>query len=94
MVNELKTIKVTILGKNYTLSTDDNEQDVINAVELVDRKMKEITSAMQVSDPYTAAVLLALELAGEVKKQKQNLNLWQKKASDLGSLLTSKLANI
>ncbi|MBD3273310.1 cell division protein ZapA [Candidatus Dependentiae bacterium] len=92
MENEFRTIKVTILGKNYTLYTDDNEQDIINAVELVDKRMKEIVAAMQNKDGYTAAVLLALELAGELKKQEKNLGLWQKKASDLGSLLASKLS--
>ena len=91
MVDNLKTIKVTILGKNYTLSTDDNEQNVLAVVEHVDKRMKEITGAMQLKDGYTAAVLLALELAEEVKKQEKNLGLWQKKVADLSSLLVSKI---
>lgn len=92
MANQLRTIKVTILGKSYTLSTDDNEQDILTAVKLVDDRMREITNVMSTNDGHTAAVLLALELAGELKKQEKNLSLWQKKASDLGSLLSSKLA--
>ena len=92
MVEKLKTIKVTILGKNYILSTDDNEQTVLNAVELVDRRMKEISNAMKLSDGQTAAVLVALELADEIKKQQLSLTRWQKKASDLGSLISSKIS--
>ncbi len=91
MVNELKTIKVTILGKNYSLSTDDNEQDIAEAVGFVDKRMSEIVNAMPVKDGYMAAVLLALELVGEINKQKQHLSLLQKKSSDLSSLLVSKL---
>lgn len=92
MADQLKTIKVTILGKSYTLSTDDNEQDILAAVKLVDDRMRDITNMMATKDGYTAAVLIALELAGELKKQEKSLSLWQKKASDLGSLLASKLA--
>jgi cell division protein ZapA (FtsZ GTPase activity inhibitor) len=92
MVDQLKTIKVTILGKSYTLSTDDNEHDILAVVKLVDDRMRDITSVMATKDGQTAAVLLALELAGELKKQEKSLSLWQKKASDLGSLLASKLA--
>jgi len=92
MANQLKTIKVTILGKSYTLSTDDNEQDILAAVKLVDDRMREIINMMATSNGQTAAVLLALELAGELKKQEEILDLWQKEASALGLLLSSKLA--
>ena len=92
MVNELKTIKVTILGKNYNLSTDDNELDIAESVGIVDKRMSEIVNAMPVKDGYMAAVLLTLELVGEIKKQEQRLNSLQKKALDLSSLLASKLA--
>lgn len=92
MVNELKTIKVTILGKNYNLSTDDDELDIAESVGIIDKRMNEIVNAMPVKDGYMAAVLLSLELVGEIKKQEQCLSSLQKKALDLSSLLASKLA--
>lgn len=91
MISELKNIKVTILGKNYNLSTDDAEQDILKIARLVDTRAKEIAATLPSKDAYTAVVLLALELAGELKRQEMNLSLWQQKAADLGSLLASKI---
>ena len=92
MVKELKNIKVTIFGKSYTLATDDSERDVLNAVEFVDKKMKDLATAIGVNDGYSAAVMLALELASELNKSKASAELVQQKVSRLSSLVDSELS--
>ncbi|MBU4269876.1 cell division protein ZapA [Candidatus Dependentiae bacterium] len=92
MEKELKKIQAVIFGKNYTFATDDNESDVLFAVQYVDKKMKEIASAMNTNDGYVTAVMLALELAKELKQNNDSLGILQQKVLKLGNLLDSELA--
>jgi len=91
MEKELKKIQTVIFGKNYTFATDDKESDVLFAVKYVDEKMKEISIALKVNDGYTCAVMLALELAKELKQQSENTGELQQKVLKLGNLLDAEL---
>lgn len=92
MVKELKNIKVTIFGKSYVLATDDSEQSVLDTVEFVDKKMKDLAAAIGANDGYSAAVMLALELASELNKSKASAELVQRKVSSLSSLVDLELS--
>lgn len=91
MEKELKKIQTVIFGKNYNFTTDDKEADILFAVKYVDEKMKEISTALKVTDGYTCAVMLALELAKELKQQSENSVMLQQKVLKLGNLLDSEL---
>jgi len=89
-MEELKKIKVAIFGKNYVVSTDENEEDVLKAAEQVDLLLKKIATNVSVKDEAKATVLIALQLAIDLIKSKKTQNLWQIKTNALTELIDSK----
>ncbi len=90
-MEELKKLKIAILGKNYCITTDESESDVSHAVELVNLLMKAIASKTQIQDDSKIAVLAALQLANDLSKSQRLLDLWQTRAQDLDSMLTTQV---
>ena len=88
-MEELKKIKVVIFGKNYVVSTDENEEDVFKAAEQVDFLLKKFATGVSVKDEAKATVLIALQLAMDLVKNKKTQDLWQTKTNDLTVLLDS-----
>jgi cell division protein ZapA (FtsZ GTPase activity inhibitor) len=58
--------QITIAGRSYTLRADDGEELEAAALEL-DRRMAEVRSRTPAFDPYTVALLAALNLASELR---------------------------
>lgn len=71
-----KQIKISILGKNYTVVTDEQDVDVYAAAEMVDRIFREKGASVSlVSQQEKIAVIAALQIATElVKTQKKMAN--------------------
>ena len=90
-MEELKKLKVAIFGKSYSITTDENENDVFQAVELVNSLMKAIAGKTQLQDDSKIAVLAALQLANDLSKSRRLLDLWQTRAQDLDSLLAGQV---
>ncbi|MFC1894977.1 cell division protein ZapA [Candidatus Dependentiae bacterium] len=86
-MEELKKFNVTIFGKSYVISTNELGQRTIKAAELVDLLMKNVASKTLIKDNYKIAVLVALQLANELEKNKEELKNWQNKTEDLELLL-------
>jgi len=67
MMNEKKSYKVQIFKEYYVLSSDEPEDLVIKAAELVDAFMKEISyQCVNVTDLKKIAVLSALRIANQL----------------------------
>ena len=61
-----KTVDVSILGRNYRVTSADDERDaLLAAVAYVDKKMTEIKSASKVAGTERIAVMAALNIANE-----------------------------
>ncbi len=58
--------QITILGRNYTLRAD-NGDELEAAARDVDSRMKSLMSRSPGVDPYTVAMLTALNLASELR---------------------------
>jgi cell division protein ZapA len=86
-----KKLKIAIFGKDYCISTDENEQDVSAAVKVVDSLMKAISSKTHLQDVSKIAILAALQLANDLSKSQQLLDLWQTKTQKLDNLLTNEV---
>ena len=63
MINEKKSYKIQIFEESYVLSSDEPEEMVLKAAEMVDRSMKEISHHFSITDAKKVAVLSALRIA-------------------------------
>lgn len=86
-----KKIKIAVFGKDYCIATDENEQDVYQAVETVDALMKAISSKTHLQDDSKIAVLAALQLANDLSKSQRLLDLWQTRTQKLDNLLANEV---
>lgn len=94
-VSELKKYKVSIFGQSYVLSSDEPEDQLIAAAQLVDNAMNQISQSTKITDSSKIAVIVALQLASKnlsaidlVEKQDQ----YSEKLIDLIDNQISKLS--
>lgn len=80
----LKQLKVTISGKQYTIATDEQDQDVYSAAQLVDTLLKSKASF----NNDKAILIVALQLATDVAKYQKSLQSCEQKIAQLLTLLT------
>ena len=66
-----ENISVRIYGKTYQLKTDD-EVEPEKLAELVDKKMSELAEGKSTKTTQDLAVLTALNLAGELEREKKS----------------------
>lgn len=64
--------QITILGRNYTLRADNGEELEAAAAD-VDRRMRQLMSRAAGVDPYTVAMLTALNLASELRSVRRTV---------------------
>ena len=66
MISEPKQYSVTIFNEEYTIVSDESEQHVTEATQLVNSVIQEITAKAPTMDPKRVAVLAAIRLASNV----------------------------
>jgi cell division protein ZapA (FtsZ GTPase activity inhibitor) len=66
MTTKKHTVKVTILGEEYTLRSATSPEDTQAVAKFVDSSIREIMQAGIVIESHKAAVLACLRLAGEL----------------------------
>ena len=82
-MNEKKSYKVHIFEEHYTLLSDEPEELVLNAAEMVNCFMKEISCQSAIVDQKKIAVLAALRIANQLLTFENIYNKEQKGAIDL-----------
>ncbi len=70
---DIKKYRALIFGETFALVSDESEQLVSEAVELVDSSIKEICSKNLLLDMKKAAVLSALKMAVKLKNLEKML---------------------
>ena len=88
-MKELKSLNLTIFNKNYSISTDENEDIIFQAAKKVDFLMNELSNKTSLKDDTKIAVLVALQLANDLEKNRKRLNSWEEKTERLNNLLNS-----
>jgi len=63
-------IKVNIFGSEYTLRSDDNENNVNKVARYIDDKMREIDRTQTVKSTSRVAILTALNVAEELFQER------------------------
>lgn len=86
MNKENKKYKVSILGESYSIVSDEDQNLITQAAQLVDLRMEEIDQLAVISEPKKIAVLAALQIASELvrlKAQADQAKLHQKALVDI-----------
>ncbi len=91
MSTQAKKYKVTIFGESYTLVSDEPEQHVVESAQNVDTLISVISRDSGIVDVKKLAVLVALQLASELKHQKTGNEALKSERTRLGSLLAREL---
>ena len=60
-----KFVRVEILGREYTVKSDEGEDRVKNIAEYVNRKIKEVSENSQTVSTLNLAILAALNIAND-----------------------------
>jgi len=101
MINDKKTLTVSILGKNYSLVTDENNDVVELAAQSVESLLKQVIhSATSPAEAAKKTTFVALQIAVDLIKQKAEHRILQSdlvqidnKVTTLSSLLREQLNN-
>ena len=88
---EVKKINLSIFGKSFCITTDENEADVNKAAALVDSLMKSIASKIPGSDESQVAILVALQIATDLTKSRKQLDSCKLEMTDLVDLLKNNI---
>lgn len=87
-MENFKKLNVAILGKSYSITTDEKESDVYAAVEMVDSLMKTIADKANLQDYSKVAVLAALQLASDLNKSRKQFDSLQERVGNLDFMLS------
>jgi cell division protein ZapA (FtsZ GTPase activity inhibitor) len=90
-MDKQKSLKISILGKSYLINTDEAQEEVFAAANMVDRMLKEQMAKVSVSDEGKIAVVIALQLATDLSKALGKLTGLENKVEYLSNLIDNKL---
>jgi len=85
-MNVQKNLKISIFGKTYLISTDEDSGCVLQAAQLVDDLMKSNAGKVPVSEDKIA-VIVALQLATDLTKKNKELEAYQARIERLSLLV-------
>lgn len=77
-----KNLKVSILGKTYHLLTEEDDDSVFQAVQLVDNLMKRKAEKMPGADEKVA-IIVALQLATDLTRKLKEMETCQRRIEQL-----------
>jgi cell division protein ZapA len=81
-------IRVEILGREYTVKSDEGEERVKDIAEYVNRKFKEVSEGGQTVSTLNLAILAALNIANDYFKAVEGQkNFWQNIETRSGRLI-------
>lgn len=91
-MNEKKSYKVQIFEEHYVLSSDESETLVVQAAEMVDACMKEISRHSTITDSKKIAVLSALRIAEKLLNFEREYGKEEQRKSALKNYIEQELS--
>lgn len=86
-----KNLKVSILGKSFFITTDEDTEDILQAAELLNALMQEKLNKNPSSNESKIALITALQIATDFKKSLKVFDHYKETAERLASLLKQSL---
>ena len=86
-----KAVDVQIMGQKVTLRSDDEEQYIRRVAEYVDGKMREVSKTAPPRSKYSVAMLVALNIADEYHRLKDDYDAVETRVDRLLERLTRAL---
>ena len=88
-----RAVEVKILGQKVTLRSEDEEEYIRRVAEYVDEKMREVSKSAAPRGKYTVAMLVALNIADEYHRLKENHDIVTSRVDRLIERLESVLSD-
>jgi len=86
-------VRITVRGRQYTVRSDESEEDIAAVAAELDRRMAEVAGRARSMDEYTVAMLTALNLASDLHRLRRQvadrLDDMDKDAASIAALLES-----
>jgi cell division protein ZapA (FtsZ GTPase activity inhibitor) len=83
-----KQLKITLNGKQYSIATDEHDQDILQAAELVDALFKAKSEKMPTLSEDKIALMVALHVATDLAKSQRLLADDETRLGHIVSLMT------
>ena len=87
-----RAVDVQIMGQKVTLRSDDEEEYIRRVAEYVDGKMREVSGSMASKNKYSVAMLVALNIADEYHRLKEDCDAASTRMDRLLERLTTALS--
>lgn len=95
MIKKTQPVCLTIMGKEYKIVCDEEEQDdLIQSAQQLDVQMRKMRDSGKIAGPDRIAVMAALNLAHELQVMKNQNTQLTKKLSESLAKLSSKIENV
>lgn len=94
--DNIKKIKVSILGEDYYLKSDESESMILSAADLVSKNIKEICDKYPEIDFTKVSTLVAIQMATNLLKSKNLIDNFKEYSDNLSNNIdfeVSKLDN-
>lgn len=78
-----KSYKISIFNEVYSFVSDEKEEDLLAAAQLLDDSIKEIIDKSPNTDPNRVAVLVALRLASKLVATDEIMDIFNNKIDQL-----------
>ncbi len=85
-----KNLKVSVLGKSYSIATDEHESDVFQAAGIIDQLVKDLYADVPMGQDKLAPIV-ALQLAIDLTKKQNALDKYKHRADQLTRLIEETL---
>ncbi|MCK4265162.1 cell division protein ZapA [Candidatus Babeliales bacterium] len=86
-MDKKRTLQISVFDKTYNITTDESEELVYTAAATIDRLFREVALKVNQKNESKIAVLVALKLAFELKKEETSQKELLEKVSDLVLLI-------
>jgi len=89
----MKAYQLEIFGDNYSLVSDESEEHVISAAQLVDKYMKEIADKVTIKNQQRIAVLAAVRIASILLYKEATLEEQRRYIDNMIEVISKELPN-
>lgn len=91
-MNEKKVLTFSINDKKYTVSTNESEEQLVEAAKIVDDLFCSIASKAQLKNDSKVAIMVALQIAFDLVKQRSSEKEMVTKLENVVSMLDRELS--